>query len=66
VTGTHSVAGRAGGVIRIAREEAETPQDARTRAATLAIRATERLLADELDGPRAQALLVTRSPRKLS
>ena len=29
----------------------------RTRAATLAIRTTEQLLADELDGQRAQALL---------
>jgi F-type H+-transporting ATPase subunit b len=42
---------------RIAREEARALQEVRTRAATLAIRTTERLLADQLDGERAQTLL---------
>jgi F-type H+-transporting ATPase subunit b len=42
---------------RIAREEAKAIQEVRTRAATLAVRTTERLLAEELDGKRAQALL---------
>ena len=42
---------------RIAREEARALQEVRTRAATLAIRTTERLLAEELDGQRGQALL---------
>jgi F-type H+-transporting ATPase subunit b len=42
---------------RIAREEAKALQEVRARAATLTIRTTERLLADELDGQRAQALL---------
>jgi F-type H+-transporting ATPase subunit b len=42
---------------RIAREEARALQEVRARAATLAIRTTERLLAEELDGQRAQALL---------
>ena len=42
---------------RIAREEARALQEVRNRAATLAIRTTERLLADQLDGERAQALL---------
>ena len=39
---------------RIAREEARALQEVRTRAATLAIRTTERLLAEQLDGQRAQ------------
>jgi F-type H+-transporting ATPase subunit b len=42
---------------RIAREEAKALQEVRTRAATLAIRTTQRLLEEELDGQRAQALL---------
>jgi F-type H+-transporting ATPase subunit b len=42
---------------RIAREEAKAIQEVRTRAAMLAVRTTERLLAEELDGRRAQALL---------
>jgi F-type H+-transporting ATPase subunit b len=42
---------------RIAREEARALQEVRTRAATLTVRTTERLLADQLDGERAQALL---------
>jgi F-type H+-transporting ATPase subunit b len=42
---------------RIAREEARALQEVRTRAATLAVRTTERLLAEQLDGQRAQALL---------
>jgi F-type H+-transporting ATPase subunit b len=42
---------------RIAREEARALQEVRTRAAALAIRTTERLLADQLDGERAQTLL---------
>ena len=42
---------------RIAREEQRALQEVRTRAATLAIRITERLLAEQLDGQRAQALL---------
>jgi F-type H+-transporting ATPase subunit b len=42
---------------RIAREEQRALQEVRTRAATLAIRTTERLLAEQLDGQRAQALL---------
>jgi F-type H+-transporting ATPase subunit b len=42
---------------RIAREEQRTLQEVRARAATLAIRTTERLLAEQLDGQRAQALL---------
>jgi F-type H+-transporting ATPase subunit b len=54
---------------RIAREEARALQEVRTRAATLAIRTTERLLADQLDGQRAQALLddaISEVGRKLS
>ena len=42
---------------RIAREEQLALQEVRARAATLAIRTTERLLAEQLDGQRAQALL---------
>jgi F-type H+-transporting ATPase subunit b len=42
---------------RIAQEEARAIQDVRDQAATLAIRATRRLLADQLDGEQAQALL---------
>jgi F-type H+-transporting ATPase subunit b len=42
---------------RIEREEARALQEVRTQAATLAIRTTERLLADQLDGRRARALL---------
>jgi F-type H+-transporting ATPase subunit b len=54
---------------RIAREEAHALQEVRTRAATLAIRTTERLLARELEGQRAQALLddaIDEVGRKLS
>jgi F-type H+-transporting ATPase subunit b len=42
---------------RIAREEQRALQEVRARAASLAIRTTERLLAEQLDGRRAQALL---------
>jgi F-type H+-transporting ATPase subunit b len=42
---------------RIEREEARALQEVRTQAATLAVRTTERLLADQLDGQRARALL---------
>jgi F-type H+-transporting ATPase subunit b len=42
---------------RIAREEARALQEVRARAATLAIRTTEQLLTEQLDGRRAQALL---------
>ena len=42
---------------RIAREEAKALREVRTRAATLAIRTTERLLADELDGKPARRSL---------
>jgi F-type H+-transporting ATPase subunit b len=42
---------------RIEREEARALQEVRTQAATLAIRTAERLLADQLDGRRARALL---------
>ena len=54
---------------RIAREEARALQEVRTRAATPAIRTTERLLADQLDGQRAQTLLddaISEVGRKLS
>jgi F-type H+-transporting ATPase subunit b len=54
---------------RIAREEARALQQVRTQAATLAIRTTERLLADELDGQRARTLLddaIAEIGRKLS
>jgi F-type H+-transporting ATPase subunit b len=42
---------------RIAQEEARAIQDVRNQAATLAIQTTRRLLADQLDGQQAQALL---------
>ncbi len=42
---------------RIAREEARTLQELRTYAATLAIRTTERLLRERVDGAHAQTLL---------
>jgi F-type H+-transporting ATPase subunit b len=54
---------------RIAREEAKALQEVRTRAATLAVRTTERLLADQLDADRAQTLLddaISEVGRKLS
>lgn len=54
---------------RIAREEARALQEVRTQAATLTIRTTERLLADQLDGQRARALLddaIAEVGRKLS
>ena len=54
---------------RIAREEARALQDVRTQAATLAIRITEQLLVDQLDGQRAQTLLddaIAEVGRKLS
>ena len=54
---------------RIEREEARALQEVRTQAATLAIRTTERLLADQLDGRRARALLddaIAEIGRKLS
>jgi F-type H+-transporting ATPase subunit b len=54
---------------RIALEEARTLQEVRAHAATLAIRTTERLLAGQLDGQRAQALLddaIAEVGRKLS
>ena len=54
---------------RIEREEARALQEVRTQAATLAIRTTERLLADQLDGQRGRALLdeaIAEVGRKLS
>jgi F-type H+-transporting ATPase subunit b len=54
---------------RIAREEARALEEVRARAASLAIRTTERLLADGLDGQRSQALLddaIGQIGRKLS
>ena len=48
---------------RIEREEARALQEVRTQAATLAIRTTERLLADQLDGRRARRCWMTRSRR---
>lgn len=54
---------------RIAREEARALQEVRTHAATLAIRTTERLLADQLDGQRGRVLLddaIAEVGRKLS
>jgi len=54
---------------RIAREEQRAVQEVRTQAATLAIRTTERLLAEELDGQRARTLLddaIAEIGRKLS
>lgn len=44
-------------LVRIAQEESRAVQDVRTHAANLAIRTTERLLADGLDGKRVQTLL---------
>ena len=54
---------------RIAREEARALQEVRAQAASLAIRTTERLLADQLDGQRARTLLddaIAEVGRKLS
>jgi F-type H+-transporting ATPase subunit b len=54
---------------RIAQEEARALQELRTYAATLAVRTTERLLREQVDGPRAQALLdgaIQQIGRKLS
>lgn len=54
---------------RIEREEARALQEVRAQAATLAVRTTERLLADELDGQRARTLLddaIAEVGRKLS
>ena len=54
---------------RIAQEEARALQEVRERAAVLAVRTTERLLRDQLDGQRAQALLddaIEEVGRKLS
>jgi F-type H+-transporting ATPase subunit b len=54
---------------RIALEEARALHDVRSQAATLAIRTTERLLTDQLDGQRARALLddaIAEVGRKLS
>ena len=54
---------------RIAQEEARALHEVRARAATLAIRTTERLLTDELDGKPAQILLdaaIEEVGRKLS
>lgn len=54
---------------RIEREEARALQEVRAQAASLAIRTTERLLADQLDGQRARQLLdeaIAEVGRKLS
>jgi F-type H+-transporting ATPase subunit b len=54
---------------RIAQEEARALQELRAYAATLAIRTTERLLRERVDGPHAQALLdgaIQQIGRKLS
>jgi F-type H+-transporting ATPase subunit b len=54
---------------RIAQEEARALQDVRNRAATLAIRTTERLLREQVAGQQAQALLddaIAEVGRKLS
>jgi F-type H+-transporting ATPase subunit b len=54
---------------RIAQEEARALHDVRSRAATLAVRTTERLLREQLDGQQAQALLddaIAEVGRKLS
>lgn len=54
---------------RIAQEEARALQEVRNHAATLAVRTTERLLRDQLDGQQAQALLdgaIEEVGRKLS
>jgi F-type H+-transporting ATPase subunit b len=42
---------------RIAQEEARALQDVRSYAAMLTARTTERLLRDQIDGPKAQALV---------
>jgi len=42
---------------RIAQEEARALQEVRNRAATLAVRTTERLLREQVDGQQAQVLL---------
>jgi F-type H+-transporting ATPase subunit b len=54
---------------RIAQEEARAVQDVRNQAATLAIRATRRLLADQVDSDHAQILVdraIEEVGRKLS
>jgi F-type H+-transporting ATPase subunit b len=54
---------------RIAQEEARAVQDLRAYAATLAIRTTERLLRERVDGPQAQSMLdgaIEQIGRKLS
>jgi F-type H+-transporting ATPase subunit b len=54
---------------RIAQEEARAVQDVRNQAATLAIRATRRLLADQVDSEHAQVLVdraIEEVGRKLS
>jgi F-type H+-transporting ATPase subunit b len=54
---------------RIAQEEARAVQDVRNHAATLAIRTTRRLLADQVDSDHAQVLLddaIGEVTRKLS
>jgi F-type H+-transporting ATPase subunit b len=54
---------------RIAQEEARALHDVRSRAATLAVRTTERLLREQLDGQQAQTLLddaIAEVGRKLS
>jgi F-type H+-transporting ATPase subunit b len=54
---------------RIAQEETRALQEVRAHAATLAIRTTERLLTEQLDGKPAQALLdgaIAEVGRKLS
>jgi F-type H+-transporting ATPase subunit b len=54
---------------RIAQEEARALQEVRDRAATLAIRTTERLLREQVDGQQAQTLLddaIEEVGRKLS
>jgi F-type H+-transporting ATPase subunit b len=54
---------------RIAQEEARAIQELRAYAATLAIRTTERLLRERVDGPQAQAMLdgaIEQIGRKLS
>jgi F-type H+-transporting ATPase subunit b len=54
---------------RIAREEARALQEVRAQAATLTIRTTEQLLADQLDSQRTRALLddaIAEIGRKLS
>jgi F-type H+-transporting ATPase subunit b len=54
---------------RIAQEEARALQELRAYAATLAIRTTERLLRERVDGPQTQAMLdaaIEQVARKLS